>query len=223
MRIILFDLDGTLLDTEEGVTKCVQYGLRHIGIEEPDLKKLRKFIGPPLREQFMEVYGLTMQQAEAAVAKHRERYAKYSTAESKLYPHVTETLRNLKKKGYILALASSKNESACVRLLRHFGIDGYFDLIGGAAEDGTVSQKADVLRMVMERLGNPNTEDYILIGDTRYDALGARKVGMDCVGVTYGFGSREELEAAGVVAICENLKEVEAYFESQRERSGGIF
>lgn len=213
MRKVLFDLDGTILDTEEGVTKCVQYALKHFGIEEPDLKKLRVFIGPPLREQFMGIYGLSEAQAEEAVEKYRERYSIKGKYEAKLYSHVEETLRNLKEKGFSLAVASSKNESACVELLQYFGIAGYFDLIGGATDDGKISQKADVLRMVMERMGSKEVRDYVLIGDTRFDAMGAKAVNMDCIGVTYGFGSREELEEAGAICICENLGEVEAYLE----------
>lgn len=212
-KAVLFDLDGTIIDSEEGVTKCVQYALLHFGIREPDLKALRVFIGPPLRGQFMKIYGLTPEQAEEAVVKYRERYVTTGMYESKLYPYVKEILASLRKQGYLLALASSKNESACVGILKHFGIDGCFDLIGGATDDGRISEKADVLRMVMERLNLPKAEDYVLIGDTRFDALGAKAVQMDCIGVTYGFGTREELEEAGVTAVFDTLKEVESYFE----------
>lgn len=212
-KVILFDLDGTVIDSEEGVTKCVQYALRHFGIDEPDLRKLRVFIGPPLRGQFMKVYGLTAEQAEEAVVKYRERYSVTGMYECRLYPHVEETLQNLKEKGYLLALASSKNESACVDILKHLEIDHYFDLIGGATDDGKISQKADVLHMVMERLGLLDVKDYVLIGDTRFDAAGAKAVGMDCIGVTYGFGTEEELREAEVVCVCRDLEEVEAYLE----------
>lgn len=212
-KVILFDLDGTVIDSEEGVTKCVQYALQHFGIDEPDLRKLRVFIGPPLRGQFMKVYELTAEQAEEAVVKYRERYSVTGMYECRLYPHVEETLQNLKEKGYLLALASSKNESACVDILKHLEIDRYFDLIGGATDDGKISQKADVLHMVMERLGLLDVKDYVLIGDTRFDAAGAKAVGMDCIGVTYGFGTEEELREAEVVCVCRDLEEVEAYLE----------
>lgn len=209
--IILYDLDGTLVNSQEGITKCVQHALRHFGIQEPDRNKLRPFIGPPLREQFMKMYGFSREQADEAVMKYRERYSVKGMYESELYPHVKEVLGWLREKGYIQALASSKNESACVEILKHFGIDQYFDLIGGATDDGRISQKADVLKMVMERLGSTEPTDYVLIGDTRYDAEGARAVNMGCIGVTYGFGTREELEAAGAVCICGDLREAEAY------------
>lgn len=210
-KVVLFDLDGTVIDSEEGVTKCVQYALGHFGIQEPDRKKLRVFIGPPLRGQFMRIYGFTEEQAEEAVAEYRKRYCKAGMYECRLYPYVEEFLKYLKKQGYLLALASSKNESACIGILKHFGINGYFDLIGGATDDGRISQKADVLHMVMERLGFLDVKEYVLIGDTRFDALGAKAVGMDCIGVTYGFGTKEELEEAGAVCTCESLEEVQRY------------
>ncbi len=212
-KVILFDLDGTIIDSQEGVTKCVQYALAHFGIQEEDLEKLRVFIGPPLRGQFQRQYGFTPQQAQEAVMVYRERYVKKGMYECRLYPYVKEILAHLRQKGYLLALASSKNESACIGILKHFGIDGGFDLIGGATDDGRISEKADVLKMVMERLGNWNTKDYVLIGDTRFDVLGACAVGMDCIGVTYGFGTREELQEAGAKEIFTSLQEVEAYFE----------
>lgn len=213
-KVILFDLDGTIIDSQEGVTKCVQYALAHFGIQEEDLGKLRIFIGPPLRGQFRKVYGFTPEQAEEAVRVYRERYVRKGMYECSLYPYVREILTHLRQKGYLLALASSKNESACIGILKHFGIDACFDLIGGATDDGRISEKADVLKMVTERMGYPDVKDYILIGDTRFDVLGANAVGMDCIGVTYGFGTREELKEAGAQAIFASLQEVETYFET---------
>ncbi len=215
-KVILWDLDGTIIDSEEGVTKCVQYALRHFGIEEPDLKKLRVFIGPPLRGQFRKVYGLTPEQAEIAVLKYRERFDEKGMYECGLYPQVEETLRSLKAKGYQQAIASSKNETACIEILRNLEIDQYFDLIGGATDDGKISQKADVLAMVMERMGQKDARSYVLIGDTGFDVLGANAVHMDCIGITYGFGTREEL--AGAVAVFADLREVEAYLDGEAFR-----
>lgn len=212
-KVILFDLDGTIIDSQEGVTKCVQYALEHFGIVEQDLEKLRVFIGPPLRGQFRKIYGMSETQAEQAVKKYRERYVVKGMYECRLYPYVREILQHLREKGYILALASSKTESACVGILEYFGIKSLFDLIGGATEDGRISQKAEVLQMVLERLALPDAADYLLIGDTRFDALGAKAVGMDCLGVTYGFGTHTELDQAGVVGICGSLPEAEQFLE----------
>lgn len=212
-HFILFDLDGTLLNTEEGITKSIRHAWQHISGEVVDLKKLRIFIGPPLRSKFVEVFGLTQEQAEEMLRVYRERYMVRSKFETKLYPDVREVLTDLKKKGYILAVASSKNLTACMELLCHFDIDGFFDYIGGATDDGKISKKADVLKMTLERLGVEDVNRCILVGDTQYDAWGGREVGMDCLGVSYGFGTREELEKAGVVDIVNSMREVEAYFE----------
>lgn len=214
-EVILFDLDGTIVNSQLGVTTCVQYALRHIGIDEPDLEKLRVFIGPPLRGAFMKAYGLSSEQAEEVIAKYRERYNVVGIYESELYPHVEETFKNLKEKGYILAVASSKPEKACREMLTHFGVAHYFETIGGATFDGKISEKADVLKMVMERLKVREVEKVLLIGDTKYDAMGAAQVSMDCVGITYGFGSKEDLLQAGVTHVCDSLKEVEEYLERQ--------
>lgn len=212
-KVVLFDLDGTIIDSEEGVTKCVQYAVGHFGIEETDLKKLRIFIGPPLKDQMRKVYGFDEQMAQAAVAKFRERYRQEGMYECRLYPGVEETLGRLKEAGFRLVLASSKIETACRQILKHFGIDTYFEQIVGATEDGRISKKADVLRAAVERLGTPDVKDCILIGDTCFDVSGAKAVNMECIGVTYGFGTREELEESGAVYVCGSLEEVEAYLE----------
>lgn len=215
--VFLFDLDGTIINSQEGVTKCVQYALHHFGIEEPDLTKLLPFIGPPLQQQFMGLYGMSREQAVRAELKYRERFSEKGMYECKLYPYVEEALKELKENGCTLALASSKNESACVDILKNLGIDHYFDLIGGATDDGRISQKADVLKMVMERMGSLNPADYVLVGDTKYDAVGAKTLHMDCIGVSYGFGTKEELEAAGAVCICDSAREVAKYIEEHYE------
>ncbi|MFP3154021.1 HAD hydrolase-like protein [Lachnospiraceae bacterium ZAX-1] len=212
-KTILFDLDGTMIDTEVVVTTCVQYALRHVGIEEPNLENLRIFIGPPLFSQFQLIYGLTPEQAEIAVEKYRERYKKGGIQESKLYPHVEETLHNLKEKGYKIALASSKTEPACIQLLEHFQIAHYFDVIGGGREDRKINTKILVLQDVMGRLNQKDPKELVLVGDTKYDVEGAKEAGIDCIAVAYGFGTPEELQAAGATCICDSLEEVELYID----------
>ena len=212
-RYIFFDLDGTLTDSKEGIVNCVRYAIEQLGDPVPPEETLLRFIGPPLQESFSVFCGYGPEKIEKAAGFYRERYKPIGQFENRAAPGAAEMLSRLKDQGRCLALASSKTESACVGILEYFGIKSLFDLIGGATEDGRISQKAEVLQMVMERLALPDAADYLLIGDTRFDALGAKAVGMDCLGVTYGFGTHTELDQAGVVGICGSLPEAEQFLE----------
>lgn len=218
MRAILFDLDGTIINSEEGITKCVQYALKAYGIEEPDRNKLLCFIGPPLDPVFREKYGMTEEEAWQSVQKYRERFDVEGIFECCLYDGVKETIMDLKKKGYTLALASSKPETACRRILEHFGLTPYFDEVVGSTLDGSISTKQEVLEELGRRMERfkIHKDEMCLIGDTKYDAAGAKAFGIRCIGVTYGFGTREELLAAGAEAVFEQIEEVERYIENDR-------
>lgn len=213
MKTILFDLDGTITDSFEGITKCVQYSLKTQGIEVCDLNELRPFIGPPLKYSYQKYYGFDDETIEILIEKYRERFDEVGIFENNLYPGVEECLKNLKEKGYPIALASSKPEEACKRILEKHGLDGYFDEIVGATLDGSISTKKEVLQAVFARMQVADAKDCILIGDTIFDVEGAKEVGMDCIGVSYGFGERTEMENAGALCVCDNLKEVEKYIE----------
>lgn len=215
IKAVLFDLDGTIVNSEEGITKCAQYTLRHFGIEEPDLKKLTFFIGPPLEMNFKERYGFSDEQAWEAVLKYRERFDKEGIFECELYEGVTDTIKKLHDAGYITAIASSKPEVACERILEYFSLLPYFDMVVGATLDKRISTKAQVLEELGRRMAGKNIskEEMILIGDTKFDVLGANAFGIRCIGVDYGFGTREELEEAGAVAVYSSIKEVEQYIE----------
>ncbi len=139
----LFDLDGTLTDPGEGITRCVQYALRSLGIEEPDLKKLEPFIGPPLTDSFMEFYGLTREQAVRAVEAYRERFAPVGIFENCVYDGIPRLLEEMKSAGVTLAVASSKPECFVHRILDRFGIEKYFDVIVGSELDGARSAKEE--------------------------------------------------------------------------------
>lgn len=215
-KTILFDLDGTLVNSQIGVTRCVQYALRNLGIIEDNLDKLRIFIGPPLMVQFMAVYHLTESEAHTALEKYRERYHKTGIHECELYPDVIEALKILKERGYQLSLASSKPAPACEIILKRFGIDHYFDVIGGATLDGRISTKVQVLNEVLKQLHIEDKKETVLIGDTRYDAEGAAAAAIDCIGVTYGFGTGEELLEAGAVHICDTLIEAVEYIDKRK-------
>lgn len=208
MKAVLFDLDGTLIDSSEGITKSVQYTLDYYGVEEHDLKKLRCFIGPPLKLSFMNHYNFTEEQAIEAVAKYRERYQPIGIYECSLYPGVEECIRELKKKGYLIGMASSKPEVSCRKILEHFNIIDLFDDVVGATLDGRIDTKEEVLNEVMRRWKHINKNDMCLIGDTLFDVEGANQVGIKTVGVSFGFGDISEMKEAGAVTICDSMVEV---------------
>lgn len=213
MKVIIFDLDGTIIDSQEGVTNCVKYALESFGIVENDMDKLRKFIGPPLENSFQEYYGFSKEEAQKLVVKYRERYQEVGILECDLYKDTKQTLSSLKEKGYTISLGSSKPENYCKKILEHFELTSYFDEIVGAQLHGTRNEKADVLKEVIKRLNICDLSQVTLVGDTKFDAIGAQEVGIDCLGVSYGFGSREELLLNKVVKVVCSMKEVDTYFE----------
>ena len=177
IKAVLFDLDGTIINSEEGITKCVQYALRAYGIDEPDRTKLRCFIGPPLDPVFREKYGMTEAEAWQSVEKYRERFDVKGIFECSLYDGVREAIARFKEHGYLLALASSKPETACRRILEHFDLLGYFDEVVGSTLDGSISTKAEVLEELGRRMAGSHIgkNELCLIGDTKYDAAGAKE------------------------------------------------
>lgn len=206
MKAILFDMDGTLIDSSEGITKSAQYALAHYGIEEPDLEKLKAFIGPPLYQSFMRYYDFSEQEALEAVAIYRERYNVTGIFECKLYPGVRECLEELKEKGYLIAVASSKPEVSCRRILEHFGIRELFDEVVGATFDGKIETKTEVLCELMRRWNEISREEMCLIGDTMFDIEGANQVGIASIAVSFGFGDVSEMKKAGARAVCDDMR-----------------
>lgn len=217
IKAVLFDLDGTIINSEEGITKCVQYTLRHFGMEEPDLKKLRAFIGPPLEYSFKEIYHFNDEQAMEGVKVYRERFNRDGIFECELYEGVADVIKQLHEAGYVVSLASSKPEVSCKRILEHFSLLPYFDEVVGATLDKRISTKEQVLEELGRRMEGQNIskEEMILIGDTKFDACGAKAFGIQCIGVEYGFGTRAELEESGAVAIFGSIKEVKQYIENE--------
>ena len=206
--IILFDLDGTLTDSELGITSCVEYALNHFGIEVEDKKSLRPFIGPPLAECFRKYYGMTAEMAETAVAKYRERYTAVGMFENRVYDGIDVLLDKLKQQDKTLVVATSKPEKFAVRVLEHFGLDGYFDeIIGAELHTGGRNSKEDVIQFALDRLGVVDKSSVVMVGDTKFDLLGATICGIRCIGVLYGFGSREEL--SGCLALAESAADLE--------------
>ena len=212
-KAILFDLDGTLTESGEGITKSVQYALEKLGKPEPDLESLRVFVGPPLLEQFMKYADLDEETARQAVTFYRERYSVTGIFENRPYPGVEEMLAGLKKKGYILAVSSSKPEYFVKKILDHFELTDYFTEIVGSEMNGGRTGKSEVIEETLRRLHMENKrEQVMMVGDREHDILGAGKSGLSCLAVSYGYGSREELESAGPIQIVDSALEVLDFF-----------
>ena len=207
-QYIFFDLDGTLTDPREGITKSVQYALRHMGIEEPDLAKLEPFIGPPLLDSFQEYYDFSLEQARAAVEYYREYFSGTGVYQNVLLEGVPELLQSLKAHGRTVAVASSKPEHFVRLILAHFQVDAYFDEICGASMDEKRVKKGEVIRYALERAGIRDCSEALMVGDREHDVIGARENQMECLGVLFGYGTREELEKAGADWIVETVEDM---------------
>jgi len=203
---ILFDLDGTLTDPKVGITRGVAYALASFGIKE-DPDSLTRFIGPPLKEAFMDYYGFDAGQAMEAIKQYRVYFSDIGIFENELYDGIPEMLKRLKTAGKTLLVASSKPTVFVERILEHFQINECFSFVAGSELDGRRTDKADVIGYVTEAMGL-RASDCIMVGDREHDVLGAKKRGMDSVGVLFGYGTREELEAAGATAIAATVAEL---------------
>lgn len=213
-KYFLFDLDGTLTDPKVGITTCVQYALHSFGIEEPDLDKLEPFIGPPLKDSFMEFYGMDERQAEEAVEKYRERFSDKGLFENEIYPGIARMLQILSGKGFRLAVASSKPTVFVEKILEHFGIRQYFKAVVGSELDGSRSRKDQVVMEALRQLFGDKPilcNEVYMIGDRRFDVEGARAMRVESVGVTYGYGDMEELREAHADYIVESVEELREF------------
>nr|WP_297172703.1 HAD hydrolase-like protein [uncultured Agathobaculum sp.] len=206
---VLFDLDGTLTDPREGITKSVQYALRKMGICEFDLTSLEHFIGPPLLDEFIRCYSFDEEQAVRAVQYYRERFSDVGWRENILLDGVPSLLRSLKKVGKRMAIASSKPAVFVERILRLFEIEMLFDAVSGATLDGIVSSKAQVVARALDMLDVTDGNRAVLVGDRLHDVEGAHANGVRCIGVTFGFGGRQELQNAGADKIVSTMQELE--------------
>lgn len=208
-RAILFDLDGTLTESGEGITKSVQYALEKMGKPEPDLHKLQAFVGPPLLEQFMTYADMSETEARKAIEYYRERYVPIGIFENKPYPGVPEMLKTLVDHGFLLAVASSKTEVSVNRVLERYELDGYFAAAVGSEPDGKRSRKVEVIEETLRRLDMVQDREHVLmVGDKEHDVFGAREAGIRCVAVGYGYGTPEELEAASPFRIVETVEDL---------------
>lgn len=208
MQYILMDLDGTLTNPRQGITKSAQYALKSLGIEIEDLNMLIKHIGPPLKDGFLEYYDFTDEQADYAVDKYREYYRQYGIHENEAYKGIEELLSKLKMAGKTVIVATSKPEPLARQILEHFKLDVYFDDICGATFDEQRSRKEEVIRYALDKNSITDLSASVMVGDRKYDIEGAKAVGIESIGVLYGFGSREELHKAGADRIVASIEEL---------------
>lgn len=226
-KYLLFDLDGTLTDPKVGICTCVQYALASFGIEEPDLDKLEPFIGPPLKDSFMKFYGLDGNQAEAAVEKYRERFSVTGLYENQVYRGIPEMLKTLNARGFCMGVASSKPTVFVKRILEHFQIEKYFRVVVGSELDGTRVDKGQVVQEALRQMfGEAPVErnKVYMIGDRCFDVEGAHQQGLECVGVTYGYGGMAELKEAKADYIVRSVEELQSFllrgWEEQNPQTG---
>jgi phosphoglycolate phosphatase len=204
-KTILFDLDGTLTDSGEGIINCVILGLEHFGLPVPDRKTLRVFVGPPLHDIFVK-FGVPEDQADDAVRVYRSRYNTVGKFENTPYPGIYELLQTLRSHGHTLLVATSKPESLAVEIMDKFELSKYFHRICGASLDRSRSTKEDVIAYLLAQ--NGGAEDMVMVGDTVFDVLGAAAHGIPTIGVSWGYGSVEEMVAAGAKAIAHTMDEL---------------
>ncbi|HNZ99688.1 HAD hydrolase-like protein [Ruminococcus sp.] len=202
---LLFDLDGTLTDSTEGILNCLIYAIECMGFEVPE--DTNKFLGPPIRQSFAEFFGMNGEQAEQAVRIFRERYSDTGLFENRVYDGIPGMLERLKNGGKRLMVATSKPQVYAVRIFERFGLAQYFEIVGGAELDGSRDYKDQVIEYVLAKAGITDRSTVLMIGDRRQDVLGAHKTGLKCMGILWGFGSMEELTQAGADYIARTPQE----------------
>jgi phosphoglycolate phosphatase len=205
---ILFDLDGTLTDSGEGITKSVQYALKSFGIIVDDIKELNKFVGPPLRDSFKMFYNLSDEQAELGIKRYREYYADKGIYENSLYDGIVELLETLKKYNKKIVLATSKPEVYAKQILKYFNIDKYFSFVAGADFEETRVKKGDVIKYALEEAKISDLSKAVMVGDREHDIIGAKENNIKSIGVLYGFGDVIELTQARADYIAKNTSEL---------------
>lgn len=208
-KYILFDLDGTLTDSGEGILNTVKYALSFFGKENTDISILRKFIGPPLIDAFQNFTELSFDDATTAVAKYRERYKDIGIFENKVYEGIPELLQNLKNASKTLIVATSKPHIFANRILEYFDLAKYFSCVVGAEFDGTLNYKHEVIEEVLKRCKIKDKSQAIMIGDRHHDIDGAKQNGIESIGVLYGFAEPDELEKAGADYIAKSPLDIE--------------
>jgi phosphoglycolate phosphatase len=200
-KYLLFDLDGTLTDSQEGILNCFRHTSDVMGVPMPENTGV--LFGPPLGESFEKYFGMNKEQAAEAVKVYRERYGREGLFENRVYDGIPDMLRRLRDAGFQLAVATCKAEIFAVRILEKFELAQYFTFIGGAGTDGSRTSKTEVIEYVLENIGSPDKNSVLMIGDRDNDVTGAQGAGIKCMGVLWGYGSGKELSETGADFIAE--------------------
>ena len=210
-KAVLFDLDGTLTDSGEGIINCAILALEHFGLPIPSREEMRVFVGPPLTETFVR-FGVPADRAEEAVAVYRSRYIPIGKFENRPYDGIRELLEALTQRGHKLYVATSKPEGMSVDILNHFDLAKYFTMICGAAMDLSRNSKEAVIAYLLEKSGEQ--ENMVMVGDTKFDVIGAKHHSIPCIGVSWGYGTVEDMTAAGAAALADTPEELLALIEA---------
>ncbi len=216
MSVALFDLDGTLTDPKEGITRSVQYALSAHGIDVDDLDTLVPYIGPPLRESFIMLGRLSEADATRAVARYREYFSDTGIFQNRVYPGIPECLGQLTACGWRLAVATSKPTVFAERILEHFSLRQFFELVAGSELDGSRVHKHEVIAYALDAMSVPPNRASVMVGDREHDVIGAKQTGLTAIGVAWGYGGRSELAAAGADRIVEDVDALAPELESLR-------
>lgn len=208
--VILFDLDGTLTDSSQGIINSVKYALKKYDIVAEDTTIIRKFLGPPLHESFKEYYGFNDDKAMEAVSFYREYFSTKGILENRVYNGITNLLEHLVNSGKSLIVATSKPQKFTDKIMEHFKLAEYFVFIAGSNMDGTRSKKADVIEYALQQCKITDNSKVVMVGDRMHDIIGAKAVGIDSIGVEYGYGDYDELNNAGATYIAKTVDELKS-------------
>lgn len=211
IKTVLFDLDGTLLDTTEGVIDSVVYTIKQLGLQDLDYEELVQFVGPPIQQSFINKYGISEQEAQQAANCFRDYYKNKSLFKAKVYPNILELLQNLKNKRIKIGVATYKREDYAIQILEHFGVSKFCDCIHGADNNNKLTKK-DIVNLCISELSN-DISSTVLIGDTEHDALGAKEANIGFIGVLYGFGFKQGTDLAQYknIGYFKTVKELENF------------
>lgn len=211
--IILFDLDGTLTDSSPGIINSIIYALKKYDINVYDMTLLRKFLGPPLHESFEKFFGFDKEKSLQAVKYYREYFSTEGLLENEVYCDITDLLQNLKENGNTLILATSKPQPFTDRIMQHFDLVKYFDFIAGSNMDTTRSKKAEVIEYAITECNIKDKSKAVMVGDRAEDMIGAQTVGIDSIGVEYGYGTFDELKNAGATYVVKDVKSLKEFLD----------